>query len=313
MLRFRLAGPCLLTAFIAATSQAADLSAGAPAVPLEPPTSPAWAVSPATPSPGPRFTDALWGEAGGTMALVRAPATPGMQTAQAFGAAIGDHTRLAVAISQLRAAGAVADDAPLAQTLSSGVSFSAGKSWRIGVTYDAIDARNPLLGPLYSSLGLLDPQDHHLSQQAGVTAATSLGGGRSLLLDVTVARTSLAGGYGVAGQMTNLTSRGFGLALVQDDAWIAGDRLGLSLRKPLPVLAWTEQMALSQVDCDGYPTAIIQPLRRTGLGDETDLSLDYARMLGGGQLTAGLAYRAEADNIHGLDDVALRLGSHWRF
>ncbi len=116
------------------------------------------------------------------------------------------------------------------------------------------------------------------------------------------------------GQVSSLTSRGFGASLLQQDAFVGGDRLTLSLRKPLRVVGGWAELAETRVDSEGYP---ITQTRRVGLrpdGNETDVSLGYAGVVRGDiNLGAGLDYRADAENIRGLTDASVRMAASWRF
>ncbi len=307
MSRSHLAGLSLLALLTTAPARAADLN---PSSDIVPAIAPAWAVAPerGAASQDAAFAQALWDGADDAPSGARLR----LESDTTFAASLGQRARLVVALRQAEPDASADGLTALATSFDTGFSLR-GRAWRLAATYDVIDARNPLLGPLFSRAGLLDPEQRHRSQDLGVTAALQLRPGLSLAADVTVAQTSLAASPGLTGERTRLTARGFGLALRRADLWAAGDQLSLSARKPLPVLAWTEQMALSDVDCDGYPTAIQRPLAGARLGDETDIALGYARPAAAGQLSADLAWRSEADNIRGLDDVALRLAQRWRF
>lgn len=271
------------------------------------------------------FANAMWGT--GTAAAYQANnlgvSNALMNLAQggyfgAIGANFGARYRVAFSLSQTRAADEY-DTTPgslhaTASAMTAGVAMTLSPRWTGGVTVSSLSEKNALLGSIYSSAGLLSLGDNHRSAAISLTSNLDLGHGRSLLADATMARSSGANGSGLIGQVSTLTARGYGVSLMQEGALMAGDRLTLSLRKPLRVVDGSAQMAFTTVDSDGYSHTSQSRVSLTPNGDETDLSLAYATTLRGGiYLSAGMDYRNDAENVRGLNDVAMRLSSSWRF
>ncbi len=271
------------------------------------------------------FANALWGpsSAAAYQAQSLGVSSALMNLAQggyfgAFGARIGPRSRLAISFTQSRSPEemnvAPGDFRTSSAAVAAGLSFNLTPAWTAGVTVSSLSERNALLGAAYTQTGPLGLGDSHRSAAVGVSSSLALGGGRSLLLDATVSRTSAGTGDGLVGQVSSLTSRGFGASLLQQDAFVGGDRLTLSLRKPLRVVGGWAELAETRVDSEGYP---ITQTRRVGLrpdGNETDVSLGYAGVVRGDiNLGAGLDYRADAENIRGLTDASVRMAASWRF
>ncbi|HEY2661315.1 MAG TPA: S8 family serine peptidase [Caulobacteraceae bacterium] len=271
------------------------------------------------------FANALWG-AGSTasyQAQSLGVSSALMNLAQggyfgSFGANLGGRSRLAVSFTQSLSA----DDMNIAQNglrtsasaVEAGLSLTLTPRWSTGFTVSSLSERNALLGSVYSQSGPLSLGDSHRSASIGVSSSLDLGQGRSLLVDATVSRTGGAFGSGVIGQVSSLTSRGYGVSLLQADAFSLGDRLTLSFRKPLRVVAGWADLAQTTVDSDGYPTTTFSRFSLKPDGDETDLSLGYATILRGQvDVSTGLDYRADAENVKGLNDVSMRLAATWRF
>ena len=271
------------------------------------------------------FANALWGA--GTPAAWQAESlgvsNALMNLAQggyfgAFGTRIGGRARLAVSFTQSLTAQdmSVANGGLRAASsaVEAGASLNLARGWTAGLTVTSLSERDSVLGASYVSGGPLTLGDSHRSASVGVNSRVELGGGRSLMFDATMARTSAAMGAGVVGQVSTLTSRGYGVSLLQTDALIPGDRLTVSLRKPLRVVAGWAELAQTTVDSQGYPTTTLARFSLRPDGNETDVALGYAaRLSQGADLSAGLNYRADAENVRGLTDVALRLAAAWRF
>ena len=271
------------------------------------------------------FANALWGA--GSIASYQAQSlgvsSALMNLAQggyfgSFGANLGGRSRLAVSFTQSLSA----DDMNVVQSVphtsasavQAGVSVALTPRWSTSFTVSSLSERNALLGSTYTQSGPLSLGDSHRSASIGVSSSLYLGGGRSLLVDATVSRTGAAVGGGVIGQVSALTSRGYGVSLLQANAFTPGDRLTFSVRKPLRVVAGWADLAQTTVDSDGYPTTSTARFSLKPDGNETDLSLGYATIVRGQvDISTGLDYRADAENVKGLNDMSLRLAATWRF
>jgi subtilisin family serine protease len=187
--------------------------------------------------------------------------------------------------------------------------------WRAGVTVSALNETNSLLGVNYNAQSLLGFGAQHRSSAFGLSSSYDLGAGRSLLVDASFARIGGgAGATGLIGAVSALTARAYGAALLQDDVLRPGDHLSLSVRKPLRVMSGSAQIAVTGVDQDGYPVVSSNRVSLKPDGDETDFAMAYAAALrAGGDLSAGLDYRSDADNVRGLGDVAVRIAFSQRF
>jgi hypothetical protein len=237
----------------------------------------------------------------------------------AAGAPLGPRTRVAMSWSAAPVVeGAVVafdPELPRASALAFGLTHRFTARWTLGVTYDALTEANGLLGTIYSNAGPLSLGADHRSQSMGLSSAWDLGGRRSLLVDASLARTSGAvPDGGLIGPVSAVSARAFGVSLVQADAFQPGDRFTLSLRKPLRVTDGGAQLAVTSVDSQGEPITTMTPVSLRPGGNETDLSVGYSAVMGQGvNLNTGLAYRADADNVRGAQDVTARMAMSMRF
>ena len=204
---------------------------------------------------------------------------------------------------------------PQATAMTAGLSGRITGHWTAGFTVSALDQRNGLLGTSYNSQGAINLGDSHRSTGFGLSAAYALGGGRSLMIDTLVTRSSgAAASSGLISRVTALTARAYGVSLVQADAWRTGDLFSLSVRKPLRVVAGSAALTTTSVDGQGYATTTATPLSLKPSGDETDLSLAYASPAGAGfKFNVGVDYRNQAENTRGLNDLAVRFALDRRF
>ena len=204
---------------------------------------------------------------------------------------------------------------PQATAMTAGLSGRITGRLSAGFTVSALDQRNGLLGTTYNSAGAVNLGDSHHSTGLGFSAAYDLGGGRSLMVDTLVTRSSgAAASSGLISRVTALTARAYGVSLVQADAWRTGDLFSLSVRKPLRVVAGSAALALTSVDGQGFPTTAVTPLSLKPSGDETDLSLAYASPPRAGfKFNVGVDYRNQAENTRGLNDLAVRFAVDRRF
>ena len=271
------------------------------------------------------FSGALWGPASAAAYQAQGLGLSNalMNLAQggyfgAFGARVGAHARLAVSFSQSLAP----DDLKIApgdlrtssSAMQAGMSLALTPHWSTGLTVSSLSERNAVLGAAYVQGGPLSLGDSHQSAAVGVSSSLALGGGGSLLVDATLAKTNARMGGGLVGQVSSLTSRGYGVSLLQEGAFAPGDRLTFTLRKPLRVVAGWAELAQTTVDQQGYAFTQIGRYSLRPDGDETDVSLGYvARVAGKLDLGAGLDYRADAENVKGLADAVARLSANWRF
>ncbi|MFI4975118.1 MAG: S8 family serine peptidase, partial [Caulobacterales bacterium] len=193
--------------------------------------------------------------------------------------------------------------------------FTVGMSYKVtarlsgGVTISSLDERNGLLGSVYSQGGPLGLGSEHRSASAAATWSYDLGGGRGLLIDGVLAKTSGAAvNSGLVASVSPIVERAYGASIVQADAFRYGDRLSLSVTKPLKVIGGSAQVLTAGVNDQGYPVYNFARADLRPNGDETDFGVGYRAALHGGMaLSTALDYRAQAYNVSGLDDVRARV------
>src|SRR5581483_8995626 len=106
-----------------------------------------------------------------------------------------------------------------------------------------------------------------------------------------------------------LKSQAWGFSLIQADVLRHGDTLQVSVRQPLRVTSGTAQLAVTGVDDRGYPVTTFEPVSLAPSGHETDVSLGYAAPMSDRlSLRSSLAWRSDADNVAGRDDLAVKFG-----
>ena len=151
---------------------------------------------------------------------------------------------------------------------------------------------------------------NHQSQSVGFTTAYNLGGGRSLLVDAMVVKSSGASALnsGLFNSVTPLSARALGVSLVQANAFRDGDHLTLSVRQPLRVTGGSVAMVETTVDSQGYPISTTTNVSLRPSGNETDIGAGYVAPLKNGfNLNTAISYRNDADNVRGSQDVLARL------
>jgi subtilisin family serine protease len=236
-----------------------------------------------------------------------------------IGTNLGSRARLGVTWSQTpqQPLWAVTTGSAPVQSASAavGLTLKLTPHWTAGFTASSLDESNTLLGSSYNPNGLLSLGAKHHSASIGVTSAYDLGGDRGLLFDAVFAR--IGGGStssGLIASTSTMTARAFGVSFVQSDALREGDHITLSIRKPLKVISGTAELAVTNVDDQGYPTTSLVKTSLRPDGDETDVSLGYGAALSHRvNFTAGLTYRSDAYNVRGVDDVNARLSFSVRF
>jgi hypothetical protein len=272
------------------------------------------------------FANAMWGSNGmaayQTNELGVSNALMGFAQGGYFasaGVSLGPRTRLAAAWTNSPPPPMwnIVPDQELPQSSAAAVGLSRVLTDRLsaGVTVTALSERDGLLGTTYSSQSPLSFGDQHQSVSIGLTSALNLGGGRGLVFDATMTRTSAATpASGLVGAVTPVVARAYGVSFVQTDAFQPGDHLTVSVSKPLRVVGGSAELAVTTVDSQGFPTTSLVKVGLKPGGDETDGALAYAvRLSGGFDLTTGLDYRADAYNVAGLNDVLARLSLNKRF
>ena len=235
------------------------------------------------------------------------------------GAPLGPRTRVAMSWSATPTVEGVLPSldplTPRSSVLAFGIIHKVTNRWSLGLTYNTLEEGNGLLGAVYNPAGALSFGADHRSQSVGLSSAYDLGGRRSLLVDASISKTRGATPTGgLISSVSDLTARAFGVSLVQSDAFRAGDRFSLTVRKPLRVIDGSAQLVTTTVDSEGNPVSTLTPVSLKPNGDETDLSLGYSAAMGHSlSLNSGLDYRADADNTRGLQDIAVRMAMSLRF
>jgi hypothetical protein len=165
------------------------------------------------------------------------------------------------------------------------------------------------LGSNYDVNGPLSFGREHRSSSVAVTWTYNLGGGRALMLDGLIAKTSGAVvNTGLVASVSPTVERAFGASFIQADAFRDGDRLSLWLAKPLRVISGSATVLTTTVDDQGLPVSSLVTASLKPDGDETDVGVGYSLVLkDGGRLTTAMALQSEAYNVRGLNDIMARV------
>lgn len=187
--------------------------------------------------------------------------------------------------------------------------------WSIGGAFTNLSEDNALLGTTYDGAGPLNLGAHRASRLMGASSALDLGGRRTLLAEASWVSTDGASvGTGLIRSVSPLKAMAWGVSLVQGGAFKAGDALSLSVRQPLRVTSGHAQMAVTDVDDDGYATTRFTDVDLAPAGHETDVTLGYAApVTSHASFNGAVAYRRDADNRAGVSDVALKMGLNLAF
>jgi hypothetical protein len=272
------------------------------------------------------FAEAMWGadtlaadQSGrfGTATALMSLAQGGYSAAAGYN--FGDRARLAVGWSStdLQAgSGQVTDRTrSTAKAAMVGVNFRLTHRLTAGAAVGTLAEENGMLGATYDGAGPLTLGAHHRSRSVSFASSYDLGGGRSLMADATVADTDGASmASSLIRDVSALKARAYGVSFIQADAFKGGDRLTLSVRKPLRVISGQASIAVTTVDQDGYPVTSFTPVDLAPSGDETDVSVAYAAPFGSAvRLSGAVEVRSDARNTDGLTDVGARLGLNLAF
>ena len=235
----------------------------------------------------------------------------------ALGMDTGEHTRVGLSITETGAPDYSVPSArrlmPHASAVSAGVTTQLASGWTAGMTMSFLGEENGLLGAQYTSGGAFSLGREHRSMSAGLSLAVKLGEGTGLLFNAVLARTQGARGEGLIADTTPLLARSYGMALVQQNLFGANDHASFSVTKPLRVFDGSIDLVTTSVDGEGYAHT---GLTRTGLhpsGNETDFATGYAKFWGNTNVSASLNVRQDANNLKGVTDIQLRLGTGLRF
>jgi subtilisin family serine protease len=237
----------------------------------------------------------------------------------ALGLAAGSRLRLSAGWSESDPVLGMGGTGPISHSMARagmfGVSAKVSGRLTLGAAISTLSEDNAMLGATYQGDGVLSLGERHHSRSVSLTGVLDLGGGRTLLADYAWADTSgAAPATGVLRSLTDLHARAFGLSLVQQDAFQGGDRLTLSVSKPMRLTSGVASLAITTVDGDGYASTSFTPVSLVPNGDETDLSVAYWVPMGKSlSLSAGLDLRQDALNVRGQNDGRVKLGLSLRF
>ncbi|OYU69511.1 MAG: hypothetical protein CFE28_05540 [Alphaproteobacteria bacterium PA2] len=150
----------------------------------------------------------------------------------------------------------------------------------LGVMVSALNETSGLLGASYGPESALNFGKGGASYQADVTAVIDLGSGRSLALTLANARTPGRDvAQGLISRVSDLDSRGYGMALTLPDVAARGDRLTFSVSQPLQLRSGSVALAQTEVDDEGYNHTTEVDTALTGGPAETDLAVSYSRVM----------------------------------
>lgn len=236
-----------------------------------------------------------------------------------LGGPLGPRLRLATSWSST----APNDDAPLsggvnarwASAHSFAASYALTPHVTVATTLTALDERGGLLGGAYSSRSVINLGDQHSTLSKGATLAFDLGPGRAFVVDASEADTAASRvDTGLISGLGRLRALGFGAAFSQSNVLAAGDRLSLTVRQPLQLVAGTADLAQTSVDQDGFSHTAVVRTALAGGSRQIDASLGYGRSLSPRtELKADVVWRDNLYQQSGVRDVALRLAVHARF
>ena len=236
-----------------------------------------------------------------------------------MGWAISDHLRLAAASSatDLRDGEGLATYRTRSFGRAAALSLSGRLAgpWSGSATFSTLQEDNGLLGSVYDGQGLLSLGARHNSRSLAVQLVRDLGGGRAVMFDAATVRTDGAAvTHGLIRGVSALEARAYGASYIQAAAFRPGDRLTLSVKKPLRVISGTAELALTGVDEQGFPVTTFRAAGLTPAGNETDVSAAYVLPVGrAAQVSGAIDLVSDARNVRGAADARLQMGLNLAF
>lgn len=236
-----------------------------------------------------------------------------------MGWAISDHLRLAAASSatDLRDGEGLATYRTRSFGRAAALSLSGRLAgpWSGSATFSTLQEDNGLLGSVYDGQGLLSLGARHNSRSLAVQLVRDLGGGRAVMFDAATVRTDGAAvTHGLIRGVSALEARAYGASYIQAAAFRPGDRLTLSVKKPLRVISGAAELALTGVDEQGFPVTTFRAAGLTPAGNETDVSAAYVLPVGrAAQVSGAIDLVSDARNVRGAADARLQMGLNLAF
>jgi len=235
----------------------------------------------------------------------------------AYGARLSETTRVALSWSSTSASPAgpagfesPAWAVPAATNASFGVTQRFGERVTGGVVAGLLSESHGLLGSTYDAGSALNLGASNRTASLGASATIRLDHRASLMVEAAVASTRGMQGAGLIAGTGEIRSRAFGASFMSTDLLQSDDRLLVSVRQPLRVVAGRMGVATSTVDEQGVAQLGTEWVSLVPTGRETDYTLSYDVKLGRDRtffLQAGV--RRDAMNVRGADDA--RLGATW--
>ena len=270
------------------------------------------------------FANVLWGDdfAGGRRALGGGVSNALLDLAEdvpsvVVGSRLGARSRIAFLLSMPGEAAIERAAGPWrgASAMGIGVTTELAEGWRGGATFGLLNERNALLGTRYGSAGSLGLGGRHDSMSVGVSTSFNLDGRTGLTFDALLAASDRASvADGLVASVSSVLSRAVGVTVTREEAFATGDRLALSLKKPLRVIAGSAAMVATTVDAQGFASIGATRVSLRPAGDETDLALAYRLPLGRGtDLSAGASLDNDAENLPGNKAALANIGVTFRF
>lgn len=237
----------------------------------------------------------------------------------AYGTSVGK-ARVAVAYSS----GTPAATGPFGSTssmaggranLSVGVSYQATPVLQTGATLSMLNEQQGLLGASYASGGPLGLGESNKTTSLGLTLGWKLSPTSRLLLESTFASTKASEGAGLLTGTAGIRAEAYGAAYLHDNWVKEGDRLMVSLKQPLRVVAGTVGMVTADVDKDtGVPIFGVTSVGLAPAAREVEYRLSYVLPMNKTQsVSLQGGYRHDAYNIAGYSEYALGVSFTSRF
>jgi len=269
------------------------------------------------------LTSAMWGArentAGDVGALGISTSLLGLAAGGPFtsyGAGVGTGQRIALSLAHTAPTETIDTgfSQPSATAAAAGYRVRISDDWAIGFTAATLAEQQGLLGTTYvgsASLGAA-----HTSGSIGFTSSHTLGGGFDLVFDAGWARADGASlSNSVISGVSALSAWGAGASLAKNDLVDDGDRLSVTVRRPLQVYSGTASVGIGTVDAaTGAPGFQLTRVGLAPAAPETDAMVGYdAPITDCASWRAMLETRADADGVPHVREDLVQLGLNISF
>ncbi|HPT49108.1 MAG TPA: S8 family serine peptidase [Accumulibacter sp.] len=234
----------------------------------------------------------------------------------AYGTKVDKETRVAVAFSQTPTTFYAGNPtlvqtggAPNASNVLLGITHRLNERWTGGVSLGQLNEKSGLLGANYAS-GSAISLGSNRTNSVGFSLGYAIDANNSLLAEVGFGFTQGSNSGGLLAGTSDIQSRSYGMTYLSKQLLNQNDKLTVSVKQPLRIVAGTVGVTMPSIDSLGVAHYAAEKVSLVPNGRELDFAMAYDTPIGKTQsLSLQFSARQDVMNVAGSRDASI--GAIW--